>query len=173
MSLWSTSTDKQGKTGCILEGSLVSTGYVTHMTVFKKQSRSFVAATTLNHLVHYDFGSTDIKGLYKLSNAHEDDITGVSRDPSMVTQFVSCSKDRTVVMWDLRIQGPEVKNLLYKSEELMFNGIRWCDAEENKGLIMAGADDGCIYSIDLRRPRSFISKMKVANTPVLKIVFDG
>ena len=171
-SLWSTSTDEQGKTGCILDGALVSSGFITDLTIMK-QSKSFVAANSLKHLIHYDYGSSDINGIYKLSHAHADDITGVSRDPSNVPQFVSCSKDHTVVMWDLRIHGPGVKTLLFRSEQLTFQSIHWCDAEENRGLIMAGANDGFIYSIDVRRPRSIVAKLKVANTSVLKIAFDG
>ena len=172
ITLWTLNTDEKGKTGCILEDALVSTGYITHMTVME-QTKSFVVANTLKQLVHYDYRASDITGIRQLKRCHTDDITGVSRDPSNVQQFVSSSKDRTVAMWDLRIPGANVKTLLYRSKELMFHSVHWCDAEENNGLVMAGASDGCVYSIDLRSPRELVSKMKVANTPVLKIVFDG
>ena len=147
-------------------------GFVSHVTVME-QSNSFVAGTSNNHLIHYDYGSSDIKRIRQFKNSHTDDITGVSRDPSNVQQFVSSSKDRSVVLWDLRIPGPHVRTMLYNADELMFHSVHWCDAVENNGLVMVGARNGFIYSIDVRRPKLFVNKIKAAHKAVLKMVFDG
>ena len=171
--MWSIKTNEEGDIICDLESSeLMDDGYATHLAVMES-SKSFVAGSSNNHLFHYDYGSSDIKMIRQFVDAHTDDITGVSRDPSNVQQFVSSSKDRSVVMWDLRIPTPDVKSMLYNANGLMFHSVHWCDAEENNGLVMVGARNGFIYSIDVRHPKVFVNKIKAAHIPVTKMAFDG
>ena len=72
----------------------------------------------------WDFGATDLYSTQLIDNAHFGGVNGVSVSPNDSNSFVSCSNDKSVLLWDKRSGNPKAL-ALYEDHEEAFTTVYW------------------------------------------------
>lgn len=123
------------------------------------------------HIVIYDFGTSDLTVDHSISYGHSSSVTGISAHSGASTKWVSCSADRSCLMWDKSLIRPACG--LLENYEHLLTAVRWTSQEENKELVVVGDEVGNVLTLDPRNPNKIVNKIRVSNRPITKFSFNN
>ncbi|XP_055600403.1 methylosome protein 50-like [Uranotaenia lowii] len=106
-----------------------------------------------------------------MRGAHADEIKGLSANRKERSLFVSCSLDKSSLLWDLRIPRPA--SALFEHHRYTFSTIYWTSKNEANRLVALGDDAGYVHFVDTRKPNVFQRSEKVFGKRIHKISFKG
>lgn len=154
-------------------GSSINAGFATELVTMEKENTA-VTVSSDGHINLWDYGSADLCSLQVIHHGHSKKANGVSLNPESTDKvFVTCSDDRSCLIWDLRdVLSPGAIGL-YENHNLSFNTVYWTKSTENNGLIMAGDENGNVLTFDIRKPHSIYSQIAVSERAIKKICFNG
>ena len=154
-------------------GNSMNAGYVTGLVTMEKENTA-VTVSSDGHINLWDYGSADLCSLQIVHHGHSNKANGVSMNPESTEKvFVTCSDDRSCLIWDLRdVLSPGAIGL-YENHKFSFNTVYWTKSTENNGLIMAGDENGNVLTFDIRKPHSIYSQVKASDRAIKKICFNG
>lgn len=119
----------------------------------------------------FDYGLDKVWDEIDFENAHGKEIAEVSAHPTSAWIFATCAADRNCVKWDCR--GRDSASYIYQKFENQLTAVHWTTQAENKELVMVGDEIGNLLALDPRSPNQIISKVRVSNRGIRKIIFNG
>lgn len=120
----------------------------------------------------WDFGKSDLESLMVIDEAHSESITGISMNPKSNKSFVTCSEDKSVLMWDITSPIAKAK-AIYEGHDESYRTVHFGAENETGGNILAGDDVGCLHSYDPRNPGKILNSFMVGSGSIKKIKFNG
>lgn len=145
-------------------------GTPTDLQIFNNESRA-ITASTFGKLQLWDYGSSDLYPTQVIDNAHADSILGISLNPNSNGSLVSCSRDKSVLMWDLK-EFSSTSIGIYENHDCAIRVVVFGAENETGGAILVGDNNGSIFAFDPRVPQKIIFKFKAGNRPIRKIKFN-
>lgn len=124
-----------------------------------QDSNRFIIGTSKGHLECYEYSPSDLQLIFNIPYGHTDEILGISSHPK-VSQFVTCSSDKSCTMWDKRQVFPASSLLKHHSDRL--TSVNWLNEE----LIIIGDSCGNLISLDGRNPKNILNQEKVSNRAI-------
>lgn len=152
-------------------------GVAQDLKLFNNENKA-ITGSTFGTIQLWDYGSSDLFSCQTITAAHSGTVNGISISPASPDSpsFVSCSNDRSVLLWDLRSDKPGA-SAVYEFHDTIFTSVHWATEEENGGLIQASDIGGKILSFDVRVPGKVSSVLKVTEgdklRPIRKFVYNG
>jgi WD40 repeat protein len=150
-------------------------GMAKDMKLLNNESKA-ITGSSFGTIQMWDYGTGDVKSVQTINYAHPSSVNGISISPTSNQEFVSCSSDKSVLVWDLRAGKPGAR-AVYEFHEAIFNSVHWGTDLENGSMIQAGDMGGRIYSFDLKMPGKIVSVLKVTEgknqRPIRKFVYRG
>lgn len=150
--------------------SLQSTdGYVKALDTFASTQR-LVVGTKNGEINIFEAEFTDLFLEHNYPNAHSSEITGISTHSSSLDLWVSCSVDKSCLLWDKRSSSCV---RILRNYGNWITAVYWTKPEENDSLVMVGDEIGNVITLDIRRPNAILNKTRVADRGITGIHFNG
>lgn len=127
--------------------------------------KAITGSSTDNCIKLWNISSCDIVSEFTFRYAHADVVTGLSSKPFDSHLFVSCSRDRSISIWDTRNVRPVTD---VHEGQYAYTTIKWFEKNGVEYLV-AGDETGCIKVYDPRNLSTVTNTISVHNRPVVKI----
>uniref|UniRef100_A0A1A9W072 WD_REPEATS_REGION domain-containing protein n=1 Tax=Glossina brevipalpis TaxID=37001 RepID=A0A1A9W072_9MUSC len=139
---------------------------VTSISTFETNECKALSGCKNGTVKIWDMGCADLFCQKSFQFAHSDVITGLAASLTDDNVFLTCSLDKSCLIWDDRETRPAFA--LYKNHNVRFKDVRW--SVENKDcIIYLGDESGYILTIDKRSPNKYLDKSKYFDRPIRKI----
>ncbi|XP_055596051.1 methylosome protein 50-like [Uranotaenia lowii] len=170
--LWSTSNPARGDGFSLyqVDGQAEHTEGVSAMDVLEAEDSKLVTGSNDGCLKVWNWGA-HLQSVSTMYGAHTDEIKGLSANRKEQSLFVSCSLDKSALLWDLRI--PRSASALFENHKHAFSTIYWTSKDEANRLVALGDDAGFVHFVDTRQPNVFQHSEKVLRKRIHKISFKG
>lgn len=119
----------------------------------------------------WDYGEGDLHSSHTFQQAHTSLITGLATDTSQPSLAVSCSNDRSTLLWDFRELKPA--KALFEGHDVAFSTVRWTDETSWNRLVAVGDVAGRVHFIDVRQPNVFLETIPCFDRKIQRISFYG
>lgn len=173
--LWSTAAEVRSKHGyCLFNVGHQSehAGAVRAMDLFRADRTKAITGASDGCLKLWDIGAGDLCSLSTYVKAHAYSITGVSSSPVCPETFVTCSRDRSICMWDKRLSArPVIAS--FDGGQFDYTCVYWSTAAECAGQLLIGDEAGSIIVIDPRNINCRVHQLEQRESPIHKIQFNG
>ncbi|KFB49226.1 AGAP009782-PA-like protein [Anopheles sinensis] len=146
-------------------------GAVTAVDIFRGEERHAISGSTDGCLKLWDYSEGDLHSTTTMHHAHSGPITDVATDSTQSSLAVTCSRDRSALLWDFREMKPATA--LYEKHDAAFTAIRWPDEVNWKRLVAIGDEAGRVFFIDVRQPNVFLETIDCFDRKVHKLSFQG
>lgn len=146
-------------------------GSVTGLEIFPLDKIKAVTVSSDACIKIWNMGNGELCSINTMRNAHADNISGVSTSHNLENTFVTCSRDKTALLWDTREIRPATS--LFDNHSCPFTSVYWTSAEENDNMVILGDEAGKIHVVDPRIPDIFMKTIDVFERRVNKIKFNG
>uniref|UniRef100_A0AAG5DE40 WD repeat-containing protein 55 homolog n=1 Tax=Anopheles atroparvus TaxID=41427 RepID=A0AAG5DE40_ANOAO len=146
-------------------------GAITAMDIFHGEDRHVISGSKDGCLKLWDYSEGDLHSTNTLHQAHSGPITGVATDGTQSSLAVSCSRDRSALLWDFREMKPATA--LYEQHDAAFTALRWTDETSWNRLVALGDEAGRVFFIDVRQPNVFLETIECFDRKVHKLSFHG
>ena len=94
--------------------------------------------------------------------SHTSSVEDLQWSPSEPTVFASCSADRSIRIWDVRVKGRKNVMGVEGAHDSDVNVISWNRAKEASGYLMvSGGDEGALKVWDLRSWNKYVRFLRV------------
>ncbi|XP_059622136.1 methylosome protein WDR77-like [Phlebotomus argentipes] len=100
--------------------------------------------------------------------AHGNAITGVSVRPGSEDTFATVARDKSALLWDLRIMGKPASGLLQNHSEALM-AISWILEEEGSFVVKLGDAAGSVLTVDTRKPNEIVQEISAFQQSVKRI----
>ncbi|XP_074044518.1 methylosome protein WDR77 [Macrotis lagotis] len=100
--------------------------------------------------------------------AHSGQVACIAASPHKVSQFLSCSEDGKILMWDIRCPKPAQRVDQNISHHLP-TSVAWHPQKDK--IFAFGDENGTVYLVDIKNPDSLLSS-SVHSQSVTKLVFS-
>lgn len=141
---------------------------ITAMDLFQVEQTKAMTGSQDHCVKVWDMALGDLYSINTYRGGHSRAVTGLSSCPTSPDKFVSCSRDRTMNIWDRRLSAPILD--YNESNPVGLTTIYWSADNE---IIFVGDEAGWIHSIDSRMPRTMRSSLKVFDAPIHRLRFNG
>ncbi|XP_055389408.1 protein valois [Condylostylus longicornis] len=170
--IWSTQSENSSTYCPLLIGARKEHfGILLSMTTLNKNNL-LVTGCSQGLLKVWDIGKGSLESIHSMHNAHSDSITSISSCFNTESVFVTCSLDRSALIWDYRQQRPAMG--IFENHDIDLTAIHWCNVSEaDNDLIYLGDAAGDAYMIDVKMPNKFLDKIEVHTRPITKFRFSG
>lgn len=132
---------------------------------FKKDEMKIVTASYDGKIIVWkldtNVGVIYYENVYR--KAHYGIIKAVSSSPDCGNSFVTCSSDKSSLLWDVR--DPKPASSVYENHKTTFTSAQWCSSNH----VYIGDDNGAIYCIDLRMRNKFVCEFKAFHQSIHKL----
>lgn len=167
--LWSTQSEIRQKGGYSLFQVSKKTehfGMVSGFAVFDGKNKD-KAVTGANDgcLKIWKLGPCDLVSEQTYRYAHKEAITDVSSKPQSDDLFATCSRDRSLSIWDLRSRMPLVNGC--KNENFANTACLWMKNNGTDSLVL-GDDAGIMYMYDPRKLDQYLETQSLFQRPIYK-----
>lgn len=139
-----------------------TTGYTTAVGKFSSKDTELLVGTHRGHLSKFRITSDLISDSEKLF-IHGDEIVGIGTSEN--GQFLTCSRDKTCLLWDIR-NFPKAKVLQLNFENEL-TAMNW---NEQTNCLLLGDECGNLLKIDVRSPAKIVEEISVSNREITSIV---
>uniref|UniRef100_A0A1A9UXL1 Uncharacterized protein n=1 Tax=Glossina austeni TaxID=7395 RepID=A0A1A9UXL1_GLOAU len=139
---------------------------ITSTSTFITNESKALTACKRGTVKIWDMGSADLFLEKSFQFAHSDAITGLAASLTNDYIFLTCSLDKSCLIWDDREIRPALA--LYENHDVRFKDVRW-SPENNDCITYAGDECGYILTIDKRSPKKYLDKSKYFDRPIRKI----
>lgn len=174
LELWSTAAEVRSKHGyCLFNVGHQSqhVGIVVSMDLCRADPTKALTGASDGCLKVWDIGAGDLCSLNTFDNAHAGSICAISSSPISAETFVTCSRDRSVCMWDKRLTPRPV--IAYADNlSFAYTCVYWSKVAECAEQILVGDETGCIYVLDSRNMRTHVNRAQPCESAIHKMQFN-
>lgn len=130
-----------------------------------KNERAITGSSCDNAIKIWNIGPCDLVSEYTFRDAHSDSVTGLASKPKDIHLLASCSRDRSIAIWDHRKERPAID---FHEGIFGFTTINWSIKDGNDQLLV-GDESGQLHIMDLRNFKKSSQTTKILDAPVHKI----
>lgn len=130
-----------------------------------KNEKAVTGSSVDNCIKVWNIGPCDLVSEFTYRNAHCDAVTGISSKPDDGHVFASCSRDRTLSIWDTRNIRPAVD---WFDGKYAYTTVRWF-MHNGVEHLFAGDETGNLNVHDPRNMSCVADIVTVHSRPILKI----
>ncbi|XP_050087725.1 protein valois [Anopheles aquasalis] len=171
--LWSTGNSIRGPgySLYLVDNRYEHIGAITALDVFRGDDSHVVSGSTDACIKVWDYGEGDLHSSHTFQQAHTSLITGLATDTSQPSLAISCSNDRSTLLWDFRELKPA--KALFEGHDVAFSTVRWTDEPNWNRLVAVGDVAGRVHFIDVRQPNVFLETVSCFDRKIQRISFHG
>lgn len=130
-----------------------------------KNERAITGSSCDNAIKIWNIGPCDLVSEYTYRDAHSDSVTGLASKPKDIHLFASCSRDRSIAIWDHRKERPAID---FYEGNFGFTTINW-SIKDGDDQLYVGDESGKFHIIDPRNFQNSLRTIKILDAPVHKI----
>lgn len=167
--LWSTQSEARQRNGYNLFQVSKKTehfGFISGFSVFGGRKKDKALTGSIDGCLKvWKLAPCDLVSEQTYRYAHKEAITDVSSKPQSDDSFATCSRDRSLSIWDLRSKMPLVS--CCKNEDFANTACIWV---QNNGVenLFLGDDSGTMYMYDPRKLNQHLGKQTLFARPIYK-----
>jgi len=171
LKLWSWKTvNRQGDNITPVRcGHVNAAAYVSYIDRLKNDYK-FVTASKKGHIDVFDYGLAEVTADLHIPTGSR--VSGIAAHPTSSKNWVTCSLDRSCVLWD-RTSYPAKAAPLLRDYENQLTSVYWTTQEENREFLVVGDEVGNLLVLDPRSPNKILQKIQVTTRGISQISFKG
>ncbi|XP_049537159.1 protein valois [Anopheles darlingi] len=171
--LWSTGNSIRGPgySLYLVDNRYEHIGAITALDVFRGDDSHVISGSTDGCIKVWDYSEGDLHSSHTFHQAHTSFITSLATDTTQPSLAVSCSNDRSTLLWDLRELKPA--KALFEGHDVPFSTVRWTDEANWNRLVAVGDVAGRVHFIDVRQPNVFLETVSCFDRKIQRISFHG
>ncbi|XP_031638317.1 protein valois [Contarinia nasturtii] len=139
-------------------------GMITGLTILNG-AKSAVTVSSDGCIKVWLLAPCDIVSDQTYQYAHKEVITGISKQPKSSDIFATCSRDRFLSIWDIRIRLPMINS--WKNEDYANTSCLWANVNGIEKLYV-GDDTGTVHIYDPRKLDTSVASQTLFDRPIFK-----